>query len=58
MKTLIKIMMLLMFLMMAGCGADCMNNSGPRAGQCNHYDNISYCAEVSPYHQSCTVPKK
>ena len=40
--------------LIAGCGTDCMNSNGPNAGQCKHYPDKYSCAQVSPYHQTCS----
>ncbi len=47
--------MVVLSLIMTGCGTDCMNSSGPNAGQCKHYPDKYSCAQVSPYHQTCSV---
>ncbi len=54
MKSLIKTNMVFLVLIIAGCDSNCVNDSGPDAGQCKNYPNINSCAQVSPYHHSCT----
>ncbi len=55
MKILIKTNMVFLVLIIAGCDSNCVNDSGPDAGQCKNYPNINSCAQVSPYHHSCTL---
>ncbi len=53
-----KLISLTFFLMLVGCsggGSDCVNDSGPQAGQCRHYPDKTSCVQVSPYHHSCTL---
>ena len=55
MNIFIKAIIFFMFLIMAGCESNCVNDNGPDAGQCKHYPNIRSCSQVSPYHHSCTL---
>ncbi len=58
MNIVLKALLLLLFLSIGGCGgSDCMNSTGPNAGQCKHYPDKAGCAQVSPYHQTCSLEK-